>query len=357
MPIYNYAAGPATLPRTVLKQVQAELLDYHGSGMSIVEISHRSPLFDEVLTQAHDRVLKLMHLGDDYEALFLQGGGTLQFTMVPLNLATKHHRVAYANTGHWSERAIEEAEKIPGLTVDTVTDAGPDFTTIPTVPELPADTYDYLHITGNNTIFGTAYHELPETTVPLVGDLSSNFLGQTYDFKRFDLIYAGAQKNLAPAGLTIVVLKKKLLNQESTLPSMLNYPALAKKHSTLNTPPVFQIYVANLVMKWLEDQGGVEAINDQNVKKSNLIYDYLAESKLFTNKVAPNARSLTNIPFTTGDPNLDAVFVQEADQAGLKNLKGHRLVGGMRASLYNAMPYEGAVALRDFMAKFEQEHA
>lgn len=357
MTTYNFAAGPAVLPKPVLKKVQAELLDYHGTHMSILEISHRSTLFTDIYHQAHDRILQLLKLDPaDYDVLFLQGGGTLQFAMVPMNLATKYHRVAYANTGHWSARAMEEAKKIPGLTVDQITDAGPNFATIPDMPDLPANTYDYLHITTNNTIRGTAYQKLPTTKVPLVGDLSSNFLGQLYPFDHFTLMYAGAQKNLAPAGLTIVIAKKKVLAQPNNLPSMLNYPAIAKKDSALNTPPVFQIYFANLVLKWLIDHGGVETMDQANRKKSQLIYDFLDQSKLFKNPVEPGSRSLTNIPFVTGDPQLDAKFIADAEKAGLFNLKGHRTVGGMRASLYNAMPYEGAVALRDFMAEFEKEN-
>lgn len=354
MPIYNYAAGPATLPKEVLKTVQAELLDYHHSGMSILEISHRSALFADIIHEAKNRLLKLMHLGSDFTVLFLQGGGSLQFTMVPLNLAGKYHHVAYANTGHWSERAIEEAKLIPKLQVDQVASAGPAFTTIPPVPAL-TEKYDYLHITTNNTIFGTAYHQLPQTDCPLVADASSNFLAEAYPFDRFTLLYAGAQKNLAPAGLTIVVVKKSALHKNN-LPTMLNYEALAAKDSLLNTPPVFQIYVANLVLQWLDQQGGVEAMEEQNQKKSDLIYDFLAGSKLFHNSVDPAARSLVNIPFKTNSPALDQEFIQAAASRGLLNLKGHRLVGGMRASLYNAMPYAGAAALRDFMAEFEAAH-
>lgn len=357
MPTYNFAAGPAVLPAPVLQQVQAELLDYQGSHMSILEISHRSSLFTELYAQAKERLLNLLELSDDYEVLFLQGGATLQFTMVPLNLAVKQHRIAIAQTGHWAARAVEEARRLPDLTVDVVTDAGPDYTTIPALPALPKDQYDYLHLTTNNTIYGTAYHQLPATSVPLVGDLSSNFLGQQYPFDQFDLIYAGAQKNLAPAGVTIVVVKKSRLAQAPAgLPSMLDYAALAKKDSALNTPPVFQIYVANLVLKWLQDQGGVAAMAAENTRKAQVLYDFLAQSRLFNNPVAPAARSLTNIPFVTGDAALDAAFLAEATAAGLLNLKGHRSVGGMRASLYNAMPYEGVVALRDFMATFERHH-
>lgn len=357
MTVYNFAAGPAVMPHPVLKQVQEELLDYHGTGMSILEISHRSQAFVDIYQAAKARLLDLMGLDShEYDALFLQGGGTLQFAMVPMNLARKFHHVAYANTGHWSERAIEEARKVSGVTVDEVTNAGPNYQTIPAIPALSGNTYDYLHITTNNTIYGTSYHNLPQTNIPLVGDLSSNFLGQQYPFNHFALMYAGAQKNLAPAGLTIVVLRKDLIKDDPGLPAMLNYSAIAKKDSALNTPPVFQIYVANLVLAWLQKNGGIAAAENQNKKKAALIYDYLDQSRLFKNPVAPDARSLTNIPFVTGNQNLDQLFVEEADKAGLKNLKGHRSVGGMRASLYNAMPYEGAVALRNFMEKFEAEH-
>lgn len=356
MPTYNFGAGPAVLPRPVLEKVQEELLDYHGSKMSILEISHRSPLFNEIYHSAKTELLKLMNLDDNaYDVLFLQGGATLQFTMVPLNLAINHHRVAYANTGHWAWRAIEEARKIPNLQVDEVTTADQKIKNIPAIPQLPQDKYDYLHITTNNTIYGTAYQQLPITDVPLVGDLSSNFLAQEYQFDQFDLMYAGAQKNLAPAGLTIVILKKDLLTT-TNLPSMLNYSALAKKDSALNTPAVFQIYVADLVLKWIEDRGGVAAMDELNRKKAAVVYDFLDDSKLFNNNVNPADRSLTNVTFTTGNQDLDKLFCDQAAANDLLGVKGHRLVGGMRASLYNAMSYEGAVALRDFMAKFEREH-
>ncbi|MCH4170111.1 MAG: 3-phosphoserine/phosphohydroxythreonine transaminase [Lactobacillus sp.] len=360
MTIYNFAAGPAVLPKPVLEQVQKELLDYDHSGMSILEISHRSKLFTDLYADTKARLKQLMNLGDDYDVLFLQGGATLQFTMVPLNIATKHHRAAYIDSGHWSVRAIEEAGKVPGVQADIVaTSKASGYTEIPQFPDVLKDTYDYLHITTNNTIEGTAYQQLPQTTTPLVADMSSNFLGQQYDFSKFDLIYAGAQKNLAPAGLTIVVLKKTLLtdpNHPKNLPSMLDYTALANKDSALNTPPVFQIYMANLVLQWLETKGGVAGIDQLNQKKAALLYNFLDSSKLFNNPVKPAQRSLMNVPFLTPDKATDAKVIQAATAAGFLNLKGHRSVGGLRASIYNAMPVEGVEKLVNFLMDFETQH-
>lgn len=358
MPIYNFVAGPATLPVPVLNQIQAELTDYQGTGLSILEISHRSPQFTTLLARAKQLLLQLMHLkASEYEVLFLQGGATLQFTMAPLNLATKFHRVAFVNSGHWAERAMAEAKLIPDLVVDEVASAAPHFNHFPLVELTGPAKYDYLHLTTNNTIYGTALNQLPEVDLPLVGDLSSNFLAQDYPFDRFALIYAGAQKNLAPAGLTVVVVKKTLLAQMPTaLPAMLSYRKLAAKDSALNTPPVFQIYVAKLVLEWLVKQGGVAAIEAVNRQKAQLIYDAIDQTTFYHNQVRPADRSLTNVPFTTGDSELDQTFITKAQQAGLMNLKGHRLTGGMRASLYNAMPLEGAVALRNFMLQFAKDH-
>ncbi|MFD1671080.1 3-phosphoserine/phosphohydroxythreonine transaminase [Agrilactobacillus yilanensis] len=357
MTTYNFAAGPAVLPKTVLEQVQKEMLNFKNSNMSILEISHRSDLFTTVYQSAKQRLLALMALSPvDYDVLFLQGGATLQFTMLPLNLATKYHRVAYLDSGHWSARAIEEAAKLKDLTVDVLTSSEDNhYTNIPEFPEVLEDTYDYLHITTNNTIEGTAYWSLPETKTPLVADMSSNFLGQTYPYEAFDVIYAGAQKNLAPAGLTIVVIKKALLQQTAdNLPSMLDYTALAKKDSALNTPPVFQIYVADLVLQWLEQQGGVAAMTAINQQKAACLYDFLDQSKLFHTPVQKTARSLMNIPFLTDDPAVDQDVITKASAAGLLNLKGHRLVGGLRASLYNAMSLEGVQALVTFLKAYEQ---
>ena len=359
MTIYNFAAGPATLPDQVLAQVQAELTNYQGTGLSILEISHRSVQFTTLLAQAKQLLLQLMNLTErEYEVLFLQGGATLQFTMVPLNLANKFHRVAFVNSGHWAERAMAEAKLIPDLAVEEIATSAPQFNHFPTVEFTGPAQYDYLHLTTNNTIFGTSLKQLPAANLPLVGDLSSNFLAQDYPFDHFDLIYAGAQKNLAPAGLTVVVVKKSLLSQMPTaLPAMLSYRKLAAKDSTLNTPPVFQIYVAKLVLEWLVSQGGVSAMEAINRQKAQLIYEAIDQTNFYHNPVRPADGSLTNIPFTTGNSALDQTFITTAEQAGLKNLKGHRLTGGMRASLYNAMPLAGAVALRDFMLQFAKDHA
>lgn len=358
MTTYNFAAGPAVLPQPVIQQIQEELPNFQGSGMSILEISHRSDLFLHVYAQAKQRLLDLMGLDPEvYDALFLQGGATLQFTMLPLNLATKHHKVAYVDSGHWSVRAIQEAQRIPGLTVDTIASSkAMHYTEIPEIPAIQENTYDYVHITTNNTIEGTAYHQLPQTDALLVADMSSNFLGQQYDYNAFDLIYAGAQKNLAPAGLTIVVFKKALLADHETgiLPSMLDYKALAAKDSALNTPPVFQIYTAGLVLGWLADFGGVAAMNQHNEAKAKMLYDYLDQSKLFQNPVKPADRSLMNVPFVTGNPDMDKKVIGAATASELLNLKGHRSVGGLRASIYNAMPTQGVAALVTFLTKFEE---
>ncbi|MFD1318749.1 3-phosphoserine/phosphohydroxythreonine transaminase [Loigolactobacillus zhaoyuanensis] len=351
--VYNFAAGPAVLPQSVLKQVQAEFLSYHGSGMSITEISHRSSLFQELYHDAEQTLRQLMALPDNYRILFLQGGASLQFYMLPLNLAVKR-RVAYVDTGHWSQKAVTEAQKLPGMQVDVVAsskDSG--YTTIPSIPTLTKD-YDYLHITTNNTIEGTAFNTLPATKSPLIADMSSNILAQNYPFEKFGLIYAGAQKNIGPAGLTVVIVRDDLLGQVAGLPTMLDYTLQAKKDSAYNTPPVFDIYTAGLVFHWLQDLGGIAGIEKINRAKAGILYDFLAQSKLFRSPVAPAARSLTNVPFVTGDPELDAKFIAAADAAGFKNLKGHRLVGGMRASLYNALPIDAVTTLVDFMEKFEK---
>lgn len=351
--VYNFAAGPAVLPQPVLKQVQAEFLSYHGSGMSVTEISHRSSLFQDIYHDAEQTLRQLMGLPDNYRILFLQGGASLQFYMLPLNIATKR-RAAYVDTGHWSQKAVTEAEKISGMQVDVVASSkASSYTTIPVMPTLTKD-YDYVHITTNNTIEGTAFTQLPEVTAPLVADMSSNILAQNYPFEKFGVIYAGAQKNIAPAGLTVVIVRDDLLGQVTGLPTMLDYTLQAQKESAYNTPPVFDIYTAGLVFHWLQDRGGIAGIEKINRAKAGILYDYLAQSKLFSSPVAVDARSLTNVPFVTGDPELDAEFVAAADAAGFKNLKGHRLVGGMRASLYNALPIDAVAALVNFMEKFEK---
>ncbi|MFC6170135.1 3-phosphoserine/phosphohydroxythreonine transaminase [Loigolactobacillus jiayinensis] len=351
--VYNFAAGPAVLPQPVLKQIQAEFLSYHGSGMSITEISHRSSLFQDLYHDAEQTLRQLMHLPDNYRILFLQGGASLQFYMLPLNIAV-NRQVAYVDTGHWSQKAVTEAQKLAGMQVDIVASSkDSSYTTIPEIPTLNK-AYDYVHITTNNTIEGTAFNQVPDVKGTLVADMSSNILAQEYPFDKFGVIYAGAQKNIAPAGLTVVIVRDDLLGQVEGLPTMLDYTLQAKKDSAYNTPPVFDIYTAGLVFHWLQDRGGIAGTEKINRAKAGILYDYLAQSKLFHSPIAAAARSLTNIPFVTGDSNLDAEFVAAADAAGFKNLKGHRLVGGMRASLYNALSIEAVTALVDFMAKFEK---
>jgi len=358
MSTYNFSAGPAVMPKPVIAQIQAELPSFQGSEMSIMEISHRSQLFDQVINDAEADLRELMQIPDNYRVLFFQGGGTLQFTAAPLNLATKHHHIGLLDSGHWASRAAEEARRVD-TQVDILGTAAPtNFTTLPLLTKPVDQTLDYVHITTNNTIEGTAYTTLPETgQVPLVADMSSNFLGQVYNVNDFGMIFAGAQKNLGPAGLTIVIVRDDLIGQAKQLPSMLDYQLFADKRSMFNTPPVFAIYAAGLVLKWLKAQGGLKVIEQRNRVKANLLYDFLDQSTLFTCQVKPADRSLMNVPFVTGNPDLDAQVIAGATKHGLLNLKGHRLVGGMRASLYNAMPLAGVQALVDYLAAFEADHA
>ncbi|WP_057743430.1 3-phosphoserine/phosphohydroxythreonine transaminase [Liquorilactobacillus capillatus] len=353
--IYNFSAGPAVLPAAVVRQVQSELVSYKNSGMSIMEISHRSSLYTEMEAEAERNLRELMRIPDEYDILFLQGGGTLQFTMAPLNFAQKTKQIGFIDSGHWAQRAIEEARLVPGVKAKVVASAKTtNYTSLPKDPVLQK-TYDYIHLTLNNTIEGTMYRTLPDLkNQVVVGDMSSNIMAQRYNVKDFDLIYAGAQKNIGPAGLTVVIVKHSLLHTTPELPSMLSYAKQAAKHSALNTPPVFAIYVASLVFKWLLQQGGVDEMQKRNEKKAQLLYDYLDSSSLFSAPVKKAARSTTNVPFVTGNAELDQRFVVAAQENGLVNLKGHRLVGGMRASLYNAMPLEGVQKLVEFMESFEQ---
>ena len=357
MTIYNFSAGPATMPAAVINQVKQDLPSYDNSGMSVMEISHRSNLFDEIIDQAAQNLRDLLKIPDNYQVLFFQGGCTLQFTAAPLNLATKYQRIALLDSGHWADRAGDEASRV-GVKVDVLASTKEDhYTRLPVLPNLPQQTYDYLHITTNNTIEGTAYTDLPDVgKTELVGDMSSNFLGQQYDMKKFGLVMAGAQKNLGIAGLTIVIVRNDLIGKVDNLPSMIDYQLFAKKNSMFNTPPVFAIYTAGLVLKWLQEQGGVAEMERRNRQKSGLLYNFLDNSELFTAPVEKNSRSLTNVPFITGDSDLDAKLIAQAADEGLLNIKGHRSVGGMRASLYNAMPYEGVEKLVDFLNKFEKDY-
>lgn len=358
MTVYNFAAGPATLPDPVIKQIQEELPSLDGTGMSILEISHRSSLFDNIINTAEQDLRDLMHIPDNYHILFFQGGGTGQFAAAPLNLATNHKRIALLDSGHWATRAGDEAANL-GVQVDVLASTKDDhYQELPQMPNpISNKDYDYLHITTNNTIEGTAYHQLPEHgNVTLVGDLSSNFLAEEYKVTDFGLIFAGVQKNVGPAGVTIAIIRDDLVKPVEHIPSILNYNLFVKKNSMFNTPPVFAIYASGLVLKWLKQQGGIAEIERINRQKSALLYDFLDDSKLFSNHIKKTDRSLTNIPFTTGDADLDKQVIQATTDAGLMNLKGHRSVGGLRASLYNAMPLAGVQALVDFLHNFERQH-
>ncbi|MFT8424644.1 MAG: 3-phosphoserine/phosphohydroxythreonine transaminase [Liquorilactobacillus sp.] len=356
--VYNFSAGPAVMPKEVLEQVQRELLSYKNSGMSVMEISHRSSLFADIQKDAEKNLRMLMNVPDEYDVLFLQGGATLQFTMAPLNLAINKKKIGFVDTGHWSQRAIEEAQVLDGISVNKVASgADSKYTKLPNIVGPLQEDVDYVHITLNNTIEGTAFRTIPyEKQQLVIGDMSSNILGQRYDVRDFGMIYAGAQKNIGPAGLTVVIIRHDLVEKAPELPSMLSYKKLVAKHSTLNTPPVFAIYCAGLVFKWLLAQGGVDEMEKRNRQKAQLLYDFLDSSKLFKSPVDVESRSLTNVPFITGNAELDNQFITLATANNLVGLKGHRLVGGMRASLYNAFPIEGVKKLITIMEKFELEH-
>jgi phosphoserine aminotransferase len=355
MTVYNFSAGPAVLPRPVLERAQSEFLDYRGSGMSVMELSHRSSLFEEIIQDAEALLRELMAIPDNYRVLFLQGGASLQFSMVPLNLA-KNKKALYVNTGSWSKKAIQAAEAL--TTVEVV--ASSEDQNFTYIPEVPLDKIDqtaaYLHITTNNTIEGTAFQKIPNAgKVPIVADMSSNILANDYRVEEFGMIYAGAQKNIGPAGLTVVIIREDLLNEEAIFAPMLDYRLQADNGSLYNTPPTYSIYIAKLVFEWLKDLGGVAAITAEDRQKAELLYQAIESSNLFNSPVAKNSRSLTNIPFITGNKEIDQQFIEAAQKAGFENLKGHRSVGGMRASLYNAFPLEGVQALINFMQSFEGE--
>lgn len=355
--IFNFSAGPATLPLTVLQRAQEELSSYQSTGISIVEMSHRSSHFEEILFKTVQLFRKLMNIPSNYKVLFLQGGASLQFSMVPLNLLQNNRHAYYVHTGNWSEKAIQEAKKVGKVTIIRSSEDN-QFLSIPSI-NLPFDaTADYVHITTNNTIEGTRYDTIPETNdIPLVADMSSNILSEVYDVSKFGLIYAGAQKNIGPAGVTVVIIRDDLLGHtKSDCPTMLLYNTYAKSNSLYNTPPTFSIYMTMLVLEWLEEQGGVKAIEKINREKANVLYSFLDHSSLFHTKVEKRNRSLMNIPFTTNDEELDQLFIENAYDNGLCELKGHRLTGGMRASIYNAMPIEGVRTLVQFMQEFEHSH-
>lgn len=353
---FNFSAGPATLPLPVLEQAQAELLDYKGTGMSVMEMSHRSSAFQDIIDRAEASLRQLMGIPEAYSVLFMQGGAYSQFSAVPLNLLRNSRKADYINTGDWSTKAIQEAGRYG--TVRTVASSEDrQFTYIPDLDPTSFDPgADYVHLTTNNTIYGTCYDQLPDTgTVPLVADMSSDILSKIYRVEDFGLIYGGAQKNIGPAGLTLVIVRKDLLGHAMDItPVMLNYQVQAEKGSMFNTPPTFAIYLAGLVFDWAIGLGGLSAIEARNRAKAQLLYDYLDRSAIFRPTVAAPYRSIMNVCFKLPTKELDAQFLAGAEAHNLKTLKGYRTVGGMRASLYNAMPMEGVEALVGYMAEFER---
>lgn len=346
------------LPLPVLEKAQKELLNYKGSGMSVMELSHRSQLFTEIITEAEQLLRELMQIPDNYKVLFLQGGASQQFAMVPMNILTKSKKADYVVTGSWSQKALNEAKKFGDIRVIASSEEN-NFTYIPKIdPSMIDEEADYVHITTNNTIEGTAFRDIPDTgDVPLVADMSSNILSEEIDVSKFGIIYAGAQKNIGPAGLTVVIIREDLIGQApESVPTMLNYKTHSDKGSLYNTPPTFSIYMAKLVFEWLKEIGGLQEIGKRNEEKANMLYQFIEKSNLFQSPVQKESRSIMNIPFVTGSSELDAKFVKEAQAKGLETLKGHRSVGGMRASIYNAMPVEGVEKLVAFMEQFEKNN-
>lgn len=356
--VYNFSAGPSMLPLPVLEKAQKELLNYEGTGQSVMEMSHRSKEYAPIIEGAEALLRKAMNIPDNYKVMFLQGGASSQFAMVPMNLGNKNKKADYVITGQWAKKAFSEGKRYLSAR-EVASSADKTFSYIPKLSEDMFDPEaDYVHICMNNTIYGTRYNTIPDTgSVPLVGDISSMILSQEIDVTKFGLLYAGAQKNVAPAGLTIVIVRDELLgNAMDITPTMFNYVTHSENGSMFNTPPCYNIYICKLVLEWILDMGGVKELQKINEEKAKLLYDYLDSSSLFKGTVVPEDRSLMNIPFVTGNEELDAKFVSEAKKAGFVNLKGHRSVGGMRASIYNAMPVEGVTALVDFMKKFEAEN-
>lgn len=358
--VYNFSAGPSMLPESVLKKAAAEMLDYEGSGQSVMEMSHRSKVYDSIIKEAEKLLREVMQIPDNYKVLFLQGGASSQFAMVPLNLMNKNKKADYVLTGQWATKAFKEAARYG----DAVAVASSKDKTFSYIPKLDKSMFrpdaDYVHICMNNTIYGTVYHEIPDTgDVTLVADISSCILSKPIDVSKFGVLYAGAQKNMAPAGLTVVIIREDLIgNAQEITPTMFNYKTHADADSMFNTPPCYTIYIAKLVLEWIKNEiGGLEKMQEINEKKAAMLYNFLDNSKMFKGTVVPEDRSLMNVPFVTGDEELDAKFVKAATEAGFVNLKGHRTVGGMRASIYNAMPVEGVEKLVEFMKDFEEKNS
>ena len=357
--VYNFSAGPAVLPEEVLKEAADEMLDYKGCGMSVMEMSHRSKVYDQIIKEAEADIRDLMNIPDNYKVLFLQGGASQQFAAIPMNLM-KNKKAGYIITGQWAKKAFQEA-KMYGEAVELASSADETFSYIPDCSDLPiTDDMDYVYICENNTIYGTKYKTLPNTKgVDLVADVSSCFLSEPVDVTKYGVIYGGVQKNVGPAGVVIVIIREDLIRDDVLpgTPTMLKYKTQADNDSLYNTPPCYGIYICGKVFKWIKKMGGLQAMKEHNEKKAKILYDFLDQSKLFKGTVRKEDRSLMNVPFVTGDADLDAKFVAEAKEAGFENLKGHRTVGGMRASIYNAMPIEGVEKLVAFMKKFEEENA
>ena len=356
MRAYNFSAGPSALPLEVLEEAQKEFLDFAGTGMSVTEISHRNKKFEEIVNEGSALLRELLNIPDDYAVIFVQGGASQQFAAVPLNLMHKG-KADYVVTGNFAKKAFQEG-KIYGDAACVASSEDKTYTYIPDVKNIPfRDDTDYVHICANNTIFGTRYVEFPETKAPLVADMSSDILSREIDVKKFGVIYAGAQKNLAPAGVTLVIAKRDLIQDPLPVcPTMLKWKVQDENNSLYNTPPCFSIYMATLVLRRLKKLGGIKAINEVNEYKAGLLYDFIDNSSFYTNHVEKKYRSIMNVPFVTPDKDLDAAFIKGASEHGLVSLKGHRLVGGMRASIYNAMPVEGVKALIEYMKQFEEEN-
>ena len=356
--VYNFAAGPAVLPEEVLKEAAAEMLDYNGTGMSVMEMSHRSKAFEQIIVDAENTLRDLMKIPDNYKVLFLQGGASQQFAMIPMNLM-KNRVADHINTGQWAKKAISEG-KIYGKINVIASSEDKTFSYIPDLKDLKiSDDADYVYICHNNTIYGTKYHELPETgDKVLIADMSSDILSEPVDVTKYGLIFAGVQKNIGPAGVVVVIIREDLIREDVLpgTPTMLKYKIHADNKSLYNTPPAYGIYICGKVFKWVQNRGGLEMMKKVNLEKAAILYDYLDSSRLFRGTVVKKDRSLMNVPFVTGSDELDAKFIKEAKAAGLENLKGHRTVGGMRASIYNAMPIQGVKALVELMKKFEEEN-
>lgn len=357
MRVYNFSAGPAMLPEDVLKKAAEEMLEYGSSGQSVMEMSHRSKEYQAIIDACEASLREVMNIPDNYKVLFLQGGASMQFAMIPMNLMVKG-KADFVVTGQWATKAYKEAQKF-GTANSVASSKDKTFSYIPQLDESKFDKdADYFHICLNNTIYGTKFSKLPETgNVPLVADMSSCILSEPIDVSKFGLIYAGAQKNMGPAGLTVVIIREDLVREfpeDSKVPTMLQYKTHVDNGSMFNTPPTYAIYILRLVLEWIKGKGGLQAMKELNEKKAKIIYDFLDGSKMFNATVQGEDRSLMNIPFVTGNDELDAKFVAEAKKNGLVNIKGHRSVGGMRASVYNAMPIEGCEALVSFMKKFEE---